>query len=203
MRVAMECLHCASKIPVNGAKQSVKCDECLRSSPVRDIAEELASASLGQTHLGSKFTFNIDEDDSNPCCTQCDAKIPIDAFASHFGATVDIFCPACGASCPVYPVPGWLKSQLPNALQIFGGDPSAADELDALRVAEPEAPKPVAFSCPKCGAGLEVDAKAPRAMACQFCSANVYLPDSLWKLLHPRRVMACWVLSFTKPLVAR
>jgi hypothetical protein len=197
----MECLHCASKVPVNGAQKTVKCDECLRESPVRGFADELASASLGQTHLGSKFTFNIDEGDANPCCTQCDGKIPIDAFASHFGATVDIFCPACGAPCPVYPVPAWLKAKLPNALQIFGGDASAADEVHALRIAEPDAAKPIAFSCPKCGAGLEVDARAPRAMACQYCSANVYLPDSLWKLLHPRRTMDCWVLSFTRPLL--
>lgn len=54
--------------------------------------------------------------------------------------------------------------------------------------------KPVLFSCPRCGAGLDIAAESPRILTCKYCDSDLYLPDALWHALHPvKRRAPFWV----------
>jgi hypothetical protein len=61
--------------------------------------------------------------------------------------------------------------------------------------------KPVAMACPKCGGGLTIGPDTERTIACHFCSASVFIPDALWKELHPVKTMLRWTLTFTGELM--
>jgi hypothetical protein len=82
-------------------------------------------------------------------------------------------------------------------LQIFGGDPpEAASEGRAKLEIPEETPEPIAMACPSCGAGLKIGVEAERSTKCEYCNANVFIPDALWKILHPVKTQEFWTISF-------
>ncbi len=70
---------------------------------------------------------------------------------------------------------------------MLGEDPS---ELPSAVRGEPTAPaastRPVRFPCPSCDASLSVDGSS-RTVECSYCHTSAYLPDDLWRRLHPVR----------------
>jgi hypothetical protein len=50
----------------------------------------------------------------------------------------------------------------------------------------------VVLNCPKCGGALTITAESTRMTPCEFCQAQVYLPDDLWQALHPVKTARRW-----------
>jgi hypothetical protein len=81
-----------------------------------------------------------------------------------------------------------------TAVQIFLTDPR--DAARGAPVALPEAARPVLMQCPGCGGPLAITHDSPRTTRCQHCKADVYLPDDLWRRLHPAKTVREWYVRF-------
>ncbi len=200
MRMSVTCDHCAAPVPINGPSQLAHCDNCMKDTPLRRIHKELVLAGEGMQQMGSSYstaTFS----GADPQCSTCDAAIPLEQHLNHVGATTTIPCPACGTGCPTYPAPSWLRALLPTALQVFGGDSQTTSDQAGLEAEiAVQSPQPVVMSCPSCSGGLTIGTDNERTTSCPYCQASVFLPDELWKRLHPARTMTRWTLTYTDKL---
>src|SRR5262249_37196322 len=61
---------------------------------------------------------------------------------------------------------------------------------------------PVIMRCPECGGSLRVTSDSARTIACDHCNNNVYLPDDLWRSLHPVKRAAFWTIAWDLPPLA-
>ncbi len=198
--MSVRCEHCAQPVPVNGPVRRVHCANCEEDTPLYRLHEELVLASEGYQTLGSPYTHQS-YNEAEPQCPRCGEGVPVGGWLRKEGASVTIPCPACGARLPTYPAPEWLKKKLPNARQVFGGDPEVArDEAGLDLQVEADVAGPVVMSCPQCSGSLSIKPETPRTMTCGFCGVSVFLPDALWLRLHPARKMRRWTLSFERAL---
>jgi hypothetical protein len=195
MSMSVTCDHCSQPIPLNGPTQLAHCGNCMKDTPLNRQFEELCLAAEGMQRMGSAYSTNIFSAAAAQC-SKCDKDVPIDQYLTHFGVTTTIPCPSCGTGLPTFPCPAWLKEDLPMALQVFGGDAETANAQAGMALAIAEKPQPMVMACPSCGGGLNVGAESERTTTCQFCQANVFLPDELWKRLHPVRTMEKWTLTY-------
>jgi hypothetical protein len=140
-------------------------------------------------------------DDASPECARCGKGVAVASYLTREGATTTIPCASCGAASPTYPAPAWLKAQLPTALQVLGGDGDVAHvQTGTDLVVNEAATKPIAMPCPSCGGGLTIGVDTDRTVNCQFCSTSVFIPDELWKRLHPVKTMLRWTVTYTGKL---
>ena len=198
--MAVKCNHCAAPVPLNGPTTVAHCENCYKESPLGRVPEELALAAEGMQRMGSPYT-NRTSSTPDPVCSKCGEGVDVSQYLNHVGATTTIPCPKCGTGLPTFPAPAWLKAELPMALQIFGGDPEVANQEAGLSVSvDQDQARPIAMACPSCGGGLTITAESERTTACQFCQASVFLPDELWKRLHPVKTMERWTLTYTGTL---
>lgn len=196
--LAMSCPYCASPTPVNGPLRTVSCDACLKEFEVREIAKQLESAAEGSDWLNSPFLSTAQSvfETSDVQCGRCDALIPVEPHLAVTGQTTTIPCPSCAAACPSYPAPDWLVRQLPAAVQVFGGD-DPQDALGGATLETPqESPDAVLMTCPGCAGSLQVTADVERLMDCKYCGSSVFIPDPIWRRLHPVRLIRRWTLLF-------
>jgi hypothetical protein len=200
--VSTTCTHCAEPVPVNGPSASLHCSHCDQDMPLPvGLGEAIRAASAGYRLVGGVgAAFWVQSGEASPECPRCGQAVSIAAYVDRHGATAAVPCAACGASVPTYPAPAWLKERLPTVLQVFGGDADVAKAAGVdLRVDESR-PQPIAMACPSCGGGLTITADAARTVPCPFCKVSVFLPDELWKRLHPVKVMRRWTLTYTGQL---
>jgi len=200
VQMAVKCNHCARPVPLNGPTNVAHCESCTKDSPLRRVPEELALAAEGYQVMGSPYTSRTSEA-PEPVCGKCGAGVDVSQYLGHVGATTTIPCPSCGTGLPTFPAPAWLKAELPMAQQVFGGDPEIAKQEAGLSLAvDQNKIQPIAMACPSCGGGLTITAEAERTTTCDFCQASVFLPDELWKRLHPVKTMERWTLTYTGKL---
>jgi hypothetical protein len=200
LTLSTACEHCAQPVPINGPVQVAHCPHCLRGTPVPDLYKVLCVAAAGWNPK-SEFQYKSFKKPELEC-SKCSKEVSLlPHLARPAGEAPAITCTACGTAVPSYPAPAWLKQHHPTAIQVFGGDGEVAAEQGgvALRVDE-EANKPVAMACPSCGGGLSITKDDARTAACKFCSAAVFLPEELWKQLHPVKTMQRWTLTYTGKL---
>jgi hypothetical protein len=62
-----------------------------------------------------------------------------------------------------------------------------------------ESSRPIVMSCPNCAGALSISAASERIMNCGFCSTEVYVPDAVWKRLHPVGETEEWFAGFEGP----
>jgi hypothetical protein len=197
--MSVTCNHCSQPVPLNGPTQLAHCDNCMKDSPLGRQFEELCLAAEGSQQLGSAYNTNLFKSAAAQC-SKCDQDVPIDQYLGHHGATTTIPCPSCGTGLPTFPCPAWLKEELPMALQVFGGDAETANKQAGMALQAADKAQPIVMACPNCGGGLKVGADAERTTTCHFCQASVFLPDELWKRLHPVRTMEKWTLTYNGAL---
>ena len=188
------CVHCGNGLPYQGPMRTVPCGACGGENAFHasDVARLLISVSRSSSGMECRYV-------SGPNC--------------HCGATVDaipvdinreVSCGRCGDAVPAFAPPAWLQDELPALRQIIGGERDAADRpAVGLAVSAPSGVKPVVLGCPDCKASLKVDGDTERTMVCQFCNANVYLPDDLWRLLHPVARARAWTIVYEGNLELR
>ena len=206
--VRTECARCGQPLPLNGPFNVAHCASCQADLPVHpglwnvllkklddehDAMIEGAPGRLMQTIEGVQFHCSYMR--SLPRCDKCSATLPLDVATT---VERDLFCTGCGDGASVYPAPQWLRDIVPTAQQVYSVDRGAGP--DARRAVPlgvvTEAPQPIVMPCPQCGGALQLGGEAERVVKCHFCTADVYLPDDLWKRLHPVRVIREWFVRF-------
>lgn len=192
LSVMDKCSKCGSPLQVPGPHKELLCDHCLRTNNAKasywDIitdALEYASESPGQpSGYTRNFRTDIDCRITAPKCGSCNAALP--AANVPTGTEGASFCPSCGDDIKTYPAPQWLREVCPSVVQVFGTDPAGDLAPSAKDV------KPITFLCPDCGGNLKITAKHERVITCDYCDNDCYLPDGLWRRLHPVRTRTWW-----------
>jgi uncharacterized protein YbaR (Trm112 family) len=201
------CRHCGGGLPLQGPRRSVRCAACQGENDfgIERIAEILCDTLFAkQRGVGGigNVTNLFPEEHRCPGC-----GTPIDIRAIPVGEERVTPCPKCSAPIVSYPPPAWLKHELPGLLLIIGGERDPADVPaegeGAVPVAVPKAASPVVLACPACKASLKVDSETARTATCQFCNESVYLPDDLWRVLHPVRRAEGWSIVYEGNLERR
>jgi hypothetical protein len=209
-KVRSACLECGESMPFEGPALRITCRACHSDLEVPAAAwknilsfrEKLAKHGLTEGQIrnssvmgGGTGTFSVGWGPQRPVCAGCGALL--DLSATPPGTDGSIRCGGCGASTTTFPPPPWLAAVEPEALQIFGaarsgGAPAGATPVEAPR----NDARPISFSCPDCGATLKITMESPRILTCTFCKADHFLPDPLWRALHPVKKRAPWVVAF-------
>lgn len=184
-KVEITCPFCSLPVFVNGPSRKVKCRSCLRESDLPGrLWEKVAVADFGATRFMDNLSFIVEKAGvKGPLCNACGASLDTDDIET--GSKDMAPCPSCKTPQSTFPLPEWLTWS-EYAEQFF-----CADEEGVPSPSEKEI-KPVAISCIKCGAPLEITVKTPRNATCQYCNTVQYLPDPLWLSLHPVKIKQAW-----------
>ena len=174
------CVSCGNPVPMTSASLDLACPSC--AAPKRlapgDLDWIVAAGPRSSLATSAKVTNGegatvLGECESAPiACGGCGATIDDEALVgalSRGGLTC-----RCGRDVAV--------RRLPPELDGDGFWTAFVGETSEARAAPAGAP--VQFACPSCGGALLVDG-ATRTPPCRFCSTRVYLPDDLWRALHP------------------
>jgi hypothetical protein len=189
-----KCPHCGSGLPVNGVIKTIPCSSCQQGVTFKNKYWEVMLEDLDNDYDqgGGSYTINMETNikwvAERPKCVKCDAELHVDDIP--VGTDHDVPCPSCGERNTTYPAPDFAKEVLPSLSQIYcaereGAAPRTEDEV-----------KPVVLTCPNCRGTLTAGARSERTLSCQYCGADVFLPDDLWKVLHPAKTAAKWFVRF-------
>jgi hypothetical protein len=204
MRV--ECPHCGQPVPVNAPSESAHCAGCTRDFPLPPaIFSELllrfddaypsrvepfakgTDATVGELRVHATYHSGA------IVCEKCGGELSLTTLPRE--GTVTFACAACGDPAACFPVPEWLRALVPTATHIAVSDATASPSAVASQPRHEDS-KPILMPCPGCGASLKLTSDATRTLKCAFCNNDVYLPDDLWRRLHPMRTMAPWFVRF-------
>jgi hypothetical protein len=207
--IRTECVRCGQPVPVNGPFQVMHCAACQADTPIHDglwavvlpkLDDQYETMPDGPAERFSRAidgpTYHVSLARSLPRCDKCSAPLPLDVPVE---VERDVFCTACGDGASVYPAPDWLRRIVPTARQIYSVDRGAGpDARRAVPLGGPVAApaQPVVMPCPQCGGALQLGGDSERTVKCHYCSVDVYLPDDLWRRLHPVRVVREWFVGF-------
>ncbi len=203
--IRTSCRSCGHSIPINGPFRSLLCTACFENlllSPERiadflnDFEEDYEGLTEGQgqggTLMSGSGTFEYGYWRLEPRCSSCKAALPI---PDDFGSST-VKCTKCDSVYYVYPVPEWLQRHVPSARLCFTPEPPQGNENTADLKVDEDSLQPVVMACPKCAAALSVSSGSERIMNCSYCNSDVYVPDAVWKRLHPVRRSEEWFVSF-------
>jgi hypothetical protein len=193
--VSVACQYCATPVPVNGPTCSVHCGHCRSQTRIHGLGAALGRANAGGHAVGS-CTIVTHPEQSGPSCPGCALEVPLGDAVHYFGVVTSFPCPRCGTAVSSFPAPPWLKTELPNVLQVFGADAeiAARETGHALGLAR-HAIQPSRMTCPACGSWSIVTAISGRQISCAHCHAVVPVPHDLWQQLHPVATMRRWTLT--------
>lgn len=202
-RVLVPCTECGEAIALDGPSRTVQCDACRSQFELpasmwkgalafRQYVDEFGlteGRTRGSSLQDGELRMFVRWGPARPACRGCER--PLELAHVHPGHDVDVPC-ACGHATSTFPAPSWLTEVEPAALQLFGAPPAHRPAVP-LQV-DAAATRPVQFACTVCGAGLGITVETPRVLGCQFCSSDLYLPDVLWRALHPvKKRLPFWV----------
>jgi hypothetical protein len=201
VKILDKCPHCGSGLPINGVMREIRCGACQKDVRFRDEYWKMILEDLDNDYDqgGGSYTINMESQvgwkAESPKCGGCGADLA--AREIPVGTDGEIPCPGCGRQFTTYPAPEWVKAVLPSLRQIYDGERQGGPTPAGASVAEAaEGAKPVILSCPQCRGALRIDTGSQRTTTCQFCNADVYLPDDLWSRLHPVKTTARWYVRF-------
>jgi hypothetical protein len=203
-----DCNACGQPVPLNGPAEHAHCDSCQKELPLPNrlwsaVLEELDEAhdrlADGSGKAGTRdvsgFSLHYSYRRTIPRCEKCQQPFATDRLAP--GSARDFCCVHCGDGASTAPAPAWLRALVPTATQIYSVDRGLAQAEGAGPApAVADAPRPVVMACPQCGGSLKLTSEAARLLPCQFCKTDVYLPDELWRRLHPARIAREWYVRF-------
>jgi hypothetical protein len=131
-----------------------------------------------------------------PHCEKCGSALPVEAALANGGG--DFSCTSCGDPASVWTAPSWLSSIIPTCKQLISTDPGGGSTPEgvALDAAVSEAIAPVAMPCPQCSGSLRITTEHERIVPCQYCSTDVFLPDEVWRRLHPVKTVQWFYAAF-------
>lgn len=184
LKVEVTCPDCRQPVFINGPLNQVTCNSCLSIVTVdKKRWKTVFNSGLGSIqYLGAHLHIQIHNE--HPHCSACGELLNTDDIET--GTKSSLVCHSCNAKNPTFPAPRFLKSYI-KAEQVFCGD-DGEPSSDTRNINM----KPVAISCIKCGAPLEVTVDTPRNATCTYCNTVQYLPDPLWLSIHPVIKLKKW-----------
>ncbi len=211
-KASAKCSECGGTIILEGPRQDLQCPHCRSNcdagpgfwkSLLEDALDDYVTLRPGESSSSSLFMgdrqIQLVSGREAPSCDGCKTRLPIEDISED--QTTPYEC-SCGTSMFVWPAPGWLRSVLPAARQVFGAPPEGSSDSVALTT-PPVALKPIWFACPRCSASLEIRVETPRILTCEYCEADLFMPDELWRSLHPVRKRVPWWIRFSPHGAAR
>lgn len=200
LKARADCPECGQPVMINGPWANMRCPSCHSTTSIGYYWPKVVASALEKGGKGRNFTPRFIMDTSKPVtalhyavsreqapiCSSCDAVLEgVDSIAT--GTDGSFHCAACGVSHETFPAPKNLHS---SALQIFLGTRSAEQLTEVARTDT----KPVLFDCTNCGGNLKITAATSRVLTCEYCDADLFLPQALWNVLHPiKKRRAFWV----------
>lgn len=203
-----DCNHCGHPVPLNEPHTTVLCNSCLKevtipehlwvqlmdqaneSSPERKPGKPSRSVSVID---GFQVSFELEN--RPPSCEKCDKPFPVDGLG--LDEETNFCCVHCGDPARTMVPPAWLKKAIPGLVKLYAVDPSAPPaQAGQMAVDVKDAPKPVVLNCPSCNAALKATVESERTIECQYCNVNVYLPDAVWRSLHPAKTAVPFYVVF-------
>lgn len=205
-KLLLSCAECGARFPLEGPTLLATCTSChsrIELSPknwqpifelYRDAAQFSLSAgkTRGSALRDGELQILVRWGPSRPSCVECSQPLPVEQVPP--GGDGKLSC-ACGESVETFPPPRWLADGVPAIVQLFGAKREMAAP-SAGAVVTPNDMKPVLWSCPRCGAGLDIAPETPRILTCRYCESDLYLPDPLWHALHPVKKRAPFWIAF-------
>lgn len=200
-KIRTSCPECGDPLILDGPLRSIRCLACqslveIAPSNWQRIMEYRKDNKVRKRVLpvvlgfASEFTFNMRMGPQAPRCAACDEALDVSGVAT--GTDGEIAC-RCGQTMPTFAAPAWLREVEPSAAQLFN---AAREDVPHKGPVASDASRPVSFGCPDCGANLKITIESPRILGCQFCKADLFLPDPLWRALHPVRKRSAWYVAF-------
>jgi DNA-directed RNA polymerase subunit RPC12/RpoP len=198
----IQCTQCGLPVTLNGPWETAHCDSCQSNidiphdfwiNALKDCLADFHTFAEGEGRNSTVFGYfqtSLLNGRLKPRCPDDKTDLEIDAAAT---LPAKVLCSKCGKEFEVTTPPNWLTSALP-AIKLMVGTNLA--QITASP--KPELEGPIVFVCPQCGGTLQVDGK-DRVLKCQFCQSNIYLPDDLWRRLHPVKTVQRWYLALDVP----
>lgn len=199
------CSSCGSPLPINGPYTRFSCTACFEDISIpqdriadflNDFEEEYEGLTEGQgcggTLMCGSGTFKYSHWRLSPRCSSC--KTPLE-ISENQGESI-ISCSKCSAEYHAFPAPDWLRKKVPSARFIIAQQPPPGENGGFGVEIDENSTKPIVMSCPQCAGALSVSARSERIMECGYCSSEVYVPDAIWKRLHPVRKTEEWFVCF-------
>ena len=199
-KLRSNCSECGESLILDGPVQKTHCIACdstleIPASNWKRLFEACAGDKLrqGKTEstvlgLAGPFPFFFVWGPVAPTCSACDKELPTGDLAP--GTDGEIAC-SCGHATPTFAPPSWLRPHAPRVVQLVNA--TREGQLSKIEVTRED--RPVTFGCPDCGAHLKITMESPRILGCQYCKADLFLPDQLWRALHPVRKRAAWYVA--------
>jgi len=202
------CDSCGQPLPMNGPYTVFTCLACLAEKKVppdivgglvNDFEDEyeglLDGQGSGGTLMSGSGTYKYGLWRLPPRCSKCKKVLPLPGSSEPSTAA----CTKCGESYHYFPAPEWLVRAVPSAVFCITAQPPPEDGGREPLVVNDASATPVVMSCPKCAGALSVTTGSERVMKCDYCGSEVYVPDAVWKRLHPVRKTLEWFLGLGGP----
>jgi hypothetical protein len=204
-RMRTTCPECGEPVPIDGPALEITCHGCRsklalvaadwhRLLDKRNFVEPQLSE--GETRAWSLRSNELDVTmrfgPQHPTCGTCGARMDLSTCTP--GMDGSLFCVKCGAPMTTAPAPPWLRAVEPKALQLLGLHPGPLSAR--APVVARDATKPVSFTCPDCGGHLKITFDTQRIVSCTYCRADLYIPDALWRAMHPVVMRSPWYVGF-------
>lgn len=202
------CSNCGNTLQLTGPLRNLSCDHCLATTTVdeefwsflEDVLVDVAKLKASRAGKGGSFATlgpaatTLNYHIEAPSCSQCGTRFHAANIAT--GSTDSVSCVACGCEFSTYPAGDLTQKSAPNLVQFFG---AARENTPAIDLAKSESTKPVSFACPDCNGNLKITARHERTVTCEYCGSDCFLPDALWRRLHPVRGRCTWYFRFHDP----
>ena len=203
-KIRTSCSECGEPIALEGPRQEATCESCHSILAVtgpdwknmfsfRSSAEQFGlteGKTRGSSMSDGERRFLVSWGPQRPVCVACGALL--DLKHAPPGTDGEVPC-ACGKTTTTFPPPAWLAESDPSILQIFG---APRDRPSGAASTVETAISPISFACPDCGANLKITVESTRVLRCAYCQADSFLPDALWRAIHPVKKRTPFFVAF-------
>lgn len=207
VELKLECRYCGNPIPLNALTSQILCPHCLTSIPISkaswsEILGEICRRVFEQndnrlTVTGNVIPFYVE---GNVCArlygkeepmTRKRKPIPVKHALEHLQ---DNYFQQGDEKIFIRTVPDQYKKFLRHPTHLIGEDENQIFQNKKADI-NLSSNDLIVFTCPACGGALKIDGKN-RILECNYCKANIYLPDALWFRFHPPSLTRRWYLWY-------
>ena len=203
-QIRTSCGSCGQPVPVNGPFRELTCGSCFEKVSIpadiyagfmNDFEEEYEGYAEGEgsggTLMSGSGTYKYGVWRLTPRCSSCKRQLVIPDPPGM------IRC-ECGTVYHLCSGPDWLTSEVPSLLWYISREAPPGSEMpqSGSALAGADSQKPIVMNCPQCSGALSISAGNERIMTCSYCDSEVYIPDAIWKRLHPVKKVQEWFACF-------